>query len=69
MESIISSLDNIILIALAVIGGLRLIADGLEKIAKATYWTDKDDAAVAKLKSVLEKVTSLLRKFGLDPKA
>ena len=66
MESLLSNLDNILLMASAAIGGLVLVVRGLHELAALTK-TEKDDAILAKISAGLEKVAGLLSKVTPSP--
>lgn len=60
-------LDQIIIYALAVVGGASLIVEGLSKIAGVTPST-KDDEYVGKAKRVLGYVSGFLSRIARNPK-
>lgn len=63
METFLLNLDQYLLYAVAVIGACTVAAKGLEPLVKLTK-TDKDDAVLAKVNTLLEKLSSVLSGIG-----
>jgi hypothetical protein len=60
-------IEQILMYALAVVGGASLIVAGLEKIADVTPST-KDDLYVGKAKRAIGYVAAILDKLAVNPK-
>lgn len=63
MEAFLLNLDTYLLFAAAGIGACAVAARGLEPLVKLTK-TEKDDAILAKVNTVLDKLQVLLAGIG-----
>lgn len=65
MVEVLNDIDRLAVALLALVGGLHMMATGLEVIVKLTP-TTKDDKALAKVTQTLETASRVLRQFGLE---